>query len=234
MTAYLRPTAPIAADVLLPADPGLAMALAQRLIVKPLMANHHHGLWGYSGTTAEGGELTIQATGIGGPSAAAVLGELASHGARRLIRIGRCATLGNELEQGDPAVVTGALGDDGVSRALGATHAKPDAVLTRALAGAVDGPGILVASTDLPASAAGPELLASWERERVVAVDLESAALFALGERLELSLAAVVVVAESARRRADEDLLEASMLALGPACLTALFARDGAEPPAAR
>ena len=47
---YLRPTAPIAADALLPADPGLAMALAQRALVKPLMANHHHGLWGYSGT----------------------------------------------------------------------------------------------------------------------------------------------------------------------------------------
>ena len=49
LAAHLRPTAPIAADVLLPGRPGAALALAQALLDGPLMANHSHGLWGYSG-----------------------------------------------------------------------------------------------------------------------------------------------------------------------------------------
>ena len=65
------------------------MALAQRVTAKPLMANHHHGLWGYSGRTHAGRELTVQAGGIGGPSTAVVIGELATHGALRIVRIGR-------------------------------------------------------------------------------------------------------------------------------------------------
>src|SRR3954452_17331062 len=97
MNPYLRPTAPIAADVLLPADPGLAMELAQRLTSKPLMANHHHGLWGYSCRTEDGRDLTVQSAGIGGPSTAAIVAELAGHGARRLIRIGTCAALDPSL-----------------------------------------------------------------------------------------------------------------------------------------
>ncbi len=107
MTAHLRPTAPIAADVLLPADPALAMALAQRLLDKPRMANHNHGLWGYSGRDAEGRELTVQATGIGGPTAAVVVAELADHGARRAIRLGLCRALDPALTPGDAVIADG-------------------------------------------------------------------------------------------------------------------------------
>ena len=53
------------------------------------MFNHHRGLWGYTGTArADGEPLTIQATGMGGPSAAIVLHELIALGARRAIRVG--------------------------------------------------------------------------------------------------------------------------------------------------
>jgi purine-nucleoside phosphorylase len=43
---HLRPTAELAERVLLPGDPGRALALAQLLIEGPLMFNHHRGLWG--------------------------------------------------------------------------------------------------------------------------------------------------------------------------------------------
>ena len=46
------------------------------------MSNHARGLWGYSGRTPAGAELTIQATGMGGPSAAVVLADLAELGVR--------------------------------------------------------------------------------------------------------------------------------------------------------
>ena len=82
MPAHLRPTAPIAADAVLVGDPGRALLLAQELLEEPKMSNHARGLWGYSGQTPAGDALTIQATGIGGPSAALVLGDLAELGVR--------------------------------------------------------------------------------------------------------------------------------------------------------
>src|SRR5215218_10277275 len=84
----LRPHEPVAERVLLPGDPGRALRLATQLIDGPRMLNHHRGLWGYSGSAADGAPLTIQSTGLGGPSAAAVVAELLELGARRLIRVG--------------------------------------------------------------------------------------------------------------------------------------------------
>src|SRR4051794_34169363 len=84
----LRPTAEIHPDAILVGDPGRAMALAQVLTEQPKMANHARGLWGYSGTTAAGQGLTVQSTGMGGPSAALVLGDLAELGVKRAVRIG--------------------------------------------------------------------------------------------------------------------------------------------------
>ena len=82
----LKPHEPVAERVLLPGDPGRALRLAQQLIDGPRMLNHHRGLWGYSGPAADGAPLTIQSTGLGGPSAAAVVAELIALGARRLVR----------------------------------------------------------------------------------------------------------------------------------------------------
>ena len=93
MPARLRPTAPIAADAILVGDPGRALMLAQELLEQPKMCNHARGLWGYTGRTAAGAELTVQATGMGGPSAAIVLADLAELGVRRAIRVGTCVAL---------------------------------------------------------------------------------------------------------------------------------------------
>jgi uridine phosphorylase len=222
---YLRPTAQIAADALLPADPGLAMAIAQRAMVKPLMANHHHGLWGYSGNTAAGAELTVQASGIGGPSAAAVVGELAGHGVRRLIRVGRCAALDAGLEPGGLVVATRALGDDGVCAALGVAAPRPDAALTDALLDSLDAAGGVVASADLPAPALPAERRLSWLDGRARVLDLETAAVLALAERLGIAAASVLVVAESPAGRADAEALDAALVELGPALTQVLGAR---------
>ena len=90
---HLHPTAPLAERVLLPGDPGRALALAQALLQRPAMFNHNRGLWGYTGIAGDGEPLTIQATGMGGPSAAIVLFELIALGARRAIRVGTCGAL---------------------------------------------------------------------------------------------------------------------------------------------
>jgi uridine phosphorylase len=100
MLARLRPTAPIAADAILVGDPGRALLLAQALLEQPKMSNHARGLWGYTGRTPSGHELSLQATGMGGPSAALVLTDLAELGVRRAIRVGTCTALAPGLEPG--------------------------------------------------------------------------------------------------------------------------------------
>ena len=78
---HLHPTTELAPRVLLPGDPGRALHLAQELLEAPLMFNHNRGLWGYTGTAADGEPLTIQSTGMGAPSAAIVAHELLKLGA---------------------------------------------------------------------------------------------------------------------------------------------------------
>ncbi|MDX6665157.1 MAG: purine-nucleoside phosphorylase, partial [Solirubrobacteraceae bacterium] len=63
---HLHPTTDLAPRVLLPGDPGRA---------------------------PDGEPLTIQSTGMGAPSAAIVVSELADLGAERLVRVGTCGAL---------------------------------------------------------------------------------------------------------------------------------------------
>jgi uridine phosphorylase len=208
--AYLRPTARIAGDAILPGDPALAMALARHLVEAPLMSNHSYGLWGYTGSTSGGQELTIQATGIGGPSAALVLGDLAANGVRRAIRIGFARPLEPALTAGDVLVAEAAIAADGAARMLAdGVPVAPDAELSGRLARAC-GPqarGVTVVSTDL-------DLGSSPDAGTGAALDLETAAVLAAARRAGVAAAAVLLVG-------DPDQ-EAAALALGEACARAL------------
>jgi len=98
------------------------------------MFNHHRGLWGYTGAGPDGRPLTIQSTGMGGPSAAIVLSELIALGARRAIRVGTCGALAPALELGELVIARESICADGTSRALGASErASADPALTEAL-----------------------------------------------------------------------------------------------------
>ena len=99
--AHLHPTAELAERALLPDDPGQALALTRVLFGEtPRMFNHHRGLWGYTGIALDGAALTVQSTGIGGPSAAIVVGELHALGLRRAVRIGRAWALDGDAARG--------------------------------------------------------------------------------------------------------------------------------------
>lgn len=131
MPIHLNPAADLADRVLLPGDPHRALAVAQVLLDGPKMFNHHRGLWGYTGPAADGELLTIQSTGMGGPSAAIVCEELIELGARTLVRIGTCGAVNPDLAIGDIVTVTEAIAADGTSRALGAgDRVLPDPELT--------------------------------------------------------------------------------------------------------
>jgi uridine phosphorylase len=182
--AHLHPTAELAERALLPDDPGQALALTRVLFGDtPRMFNHHRGLWGYTGVAIDGAPLTVQSTGIGGPSAAVVVGELHALGLRRAVRIGRAWAVDGSLRGGELVAATAVLPGDGASRALGAgDRLVPDAALVAALQ--PDHVGEL-ASVELPESAPG---------EGALAYDLESAAVLAAAQRAGFPAACLVAI----------------------------------------
>jgi uridine phosphorylase len=218
---HLRPNAAIAERVLLPGDPGRALRLAQRLVDAPKMLNHHRGLWGYTGVAPDGEPLTIQSTGLGGPSMAIVVEELIALGARRLVRIGTGIAVNGGPPLGSLVIAETVHAGDGASRALGATAPLlPDPGLLAALRAAASealtsreaqGRGAVagtVASADLvydaPPAPAG-----------ALAADLSTGALFAVARRRGVRAGCVLAITEAGGRRIEPEALEAAEAELG-------------------
>jgi uridine phosphorylase len=219
MPARLRPTAPFAAAAVLVGDPGRALMLAQELLEQPKMSNHARGLWGYSGRTPIGTELTIQATGIGGPSAAVVLGDLAELGVRRAVRVGTCTALAPELVPGTLLDVSEAhaWGGPGVG---GGAAVHPDAELARELSAAIGAegrPGV-VASLDVLHAGGDPAPVDAGD-----VADMQTATILAHGRELGLAVAAVLVVTVASNgSRLDEEGELAAAKRAGAAASTSL------------
>jgi uridine phosphorylase len=210
---HLRPTAELAERVLLPGDPGRALAVAQALLrPTPRMFNHARGLWGYTGVAADGEPLTVQATGMGGPSAAIVCEELIALGARTLVRIGTCGALDPALQLGTLLAAESVLPTDGTSAALGADGPlRPEAELLDRLVAAGARP-VTIATSDLfydprEGSATG------WTERGAVAVEMEAATIFQIAARRGVAAACVLGVSDAAaangaRRMSQDELAE--------------------------
>jgi DeoD family purine-nucleoside phosphorylase len=226
-TIHLHPTAPLAERVLLPGDPGRALLLAQALLHEPKMFNHNRGLWGYTGAAADGELLTIQSTGMGGPSAAIVIAELHDLGARTLLRVGTCGGLDPALELGQLLVVTEARAEDGTSRALGAgDRVAPTPELLarlRAAAGRTAATGPVV-STDLFYD--GPaDSEKRWLADGALAVEMEAATLLALAARRGARAGVLLIVSDlliPSRRRIEPEALREAEHRLGQAAVAGL------------
>jgi uridine phosphorylase len=208
MPRRLRPTAATAPDAILVGDPGRALLLAQELLHQPKMSNHARGLWGYYGITPSGRPLTIQSTGMGGPSAALVLGDLAELGVERAVRVGTCVGLEAGKAPGDLLLVREAIAAGGSAGSLGiatGTAVTPDPGLTERLAAELGGdcrPAV-VASVDAHPPAPSSDANA-------VAADMQTAPLLARAVTLRVRLAALLIVSEGedGGRLENEDLEE--------------------------
>jgi uridine phosphorylase len=192
MPRRLRPTAATAPDAILVGDPGRALLLAQELLEQPKMSNHARGLWGYYGSTPDREALTIQSTGMGGPSAALVLDDLAELGVRRAVRVGTCVGLAASHSLGDLLLVREALAVAGSAASLGVAASaavSPDRELTEGLVGELGGDCQLavVASVDAHPPVDDPGALAS---------DMQTATLLARAATLKIGLAALLIISE--------------------------------------
>ena len=66
--------------------------------------------------TYKGRRILAMSTGMGGPSAAIAVEELAKLGVSWIVRIGSSGSLKEDVQVGDLVIVTGAIRDDGTSR----------------------------------------------------------------------------------------------------------------------
>lgn len=128
MPVRMTPLEPPAADAIVVGDSRRAFALAQSLTVQPRMSHQARGLWGHTGTSRAGLDLTVQSTGIGGPSAVAVIGDLVAAGVSTVVRLGTCVSLSKELKPGEVLLVERAIAADGAGRALAGQAAGPETV----------------------------------------------------------------------------------------------------------
>src|ERR687886_917171 len=102
---------------LLPGDPLRAQYIAETYLEDFVQRNSERGMLGYTGTW-EGRPVSVQATGMGCPSAAIVMEELVMLGCKKLMRVGTCGGLQPHHQLGDTIVALSAVPADSTAMHL--------------------------------------------------------------------------------------------------------------------
>ena len=178
---------------LLPGDPGRCEAIARHFDgAVHVRTNREYVTW--TGTLL-GEPVSVVSTGIGGPSAAIAMEELANLGTHTFVRVGTCGGIDLSVQSGDVVVATGAVRMEGTSREYAPIEwpAVPDFHVTQALVRACESLGFswhagVVQCKDsfygqhspgrMPVSYELEEKWEAWKRLGVLASEMESAALF--------------------------------------------------------
>jgi len=207
----------VAPIVLLPGDPGRAARVAERL-EGARCYNEYRGLLGYTGSY-RGTSLSVQTTGMGCPSAAIAVEELAQLGARTLVRIGTCGATKAEIAPGDLIVATAACPLDGTTRHYLAGDPYAPAATFRVVRALVDAAERLGArhhvgpvATEDALYAVTPGWAETWAARGVLAQEMEASAIFMVAALRGLEAGCLLVASNGAgqhERLADEQLLTA-------------------------
>lgn len=100
--------------VILPGDPKRCEKIAKYFDKPQLIADNREYIT-YTGFL-DGEKVSVTSTGIGGPSAAIALEELANCGAHTFIRVGTCGGIELSVKGGDLVVATSAVRAEGTSK----------------------------------------------------------------------------------------------------------------------
>jgi len=100
--------------VLLPGDPGRVEMIAKYLD-NPRFYNQNREYTTWLGEL-EGQTVMVMSTGMGGPSTAIAVEELAKTGIHTFIRMGTCGGMAQQVIGGDLVIATGAIRMDGTSK----------------------------------------------------------------------------------------------------------------------
>ena len=184
---------------ILPGDPGRCEAIA-KLFDNPVHIGMNREYNIYTGYLL-GEKVSVCSTGIGGPSAAIAMEELAAIGADTFVRVGTCGGIHLDVQAGDVVVATGAVRYEHTSQEYAPIEfpAVADFEVTTALrqagkelgfrihTGVVQNKDSFYGQHSPEKSPVYYELLQKWEswkRLGVKASEMESAALFVVAAAL--------------------------------------------------
>lgn len=202
---------------ILPGDPGRCQAIAGHFD-DPVHIRTNREYVTYTGTLL-GEKVSVVSTGIGGPSAAIAMEELANLGVHTFVRVGTCGGIDLSVRSGDVVVATGAVRMEGTSREYAPIEwpAVPDFAVTTALVKACKDLGCswhagVVQCKDsfygqhspsrMPVSGELEQKWEAWKRLGVLASEMESAALFAVAAARRLRCGSVFHVVWNQEREA--------------------------------
>src|SRR6059058_4055285 len=186
---------------LLPGDPLRAKYIAETFFEDAREVNSERGMLGYTGTF-RGKPVSVQASGMGCPSAGIVIEELVMLGVKRILRVGTCGGLQTDLKLGDLIVAISAVAADASARNLigephvptadwelvhGAVHAAKE--LGRPVR---VGP---IVSSDIFYNPDEGQYQ-RWSERGVLAVEMEAAMLFTLGALRKIKTGCLLIVSD--------------------------------------
>jgi 5'-methylthioadenosine phosphorylase/purine-nucleoside phosphorylase len=202
---------------LLPGDPLRAQYIAATFFADPVQRNSERGMLGYTGTF-EGKPVSVQATGMGCPSAAIVVEELVQLGVNRFLRVGTCGGLQPDMSLGDLIVAVSAVpADRTVDKLVGFEPHVPTADF-----GLVH--GAVHAAKELGKQVRVGPIVSSdlfynpdegqyerWSSRGILAVEMEASVIFTLGALRKVQAGCLltvsdVVVEGAFKRISDEDM----------------------------
>ncbi|PSP38227.1 uridine phosphorylase [Halobacteriales archaeon QH_7_65_31] len=183
---------------LVPGDPGRVERIAAQCDdVETVAENREYKL---VNARYEGRALTICSTGIGCPSAAIAVEELANVGVETFIRVGTIGALQAEIEIGDMIVATGAAKAEGTSKRYeSATYpAVPDYGTLTALVDSAEANSEAIHVGPIVSDDAfyneSDEYVTDWNEANLLAIEMEAATVFSLARRRGLAAGAICTV----------------------------------------
>lgn len=201
--------------VIMPGDPKRCAKIAQYFDDPVLIADNREYVT-YTGTL-DGVKVSVTSTGIGGPSASIAMEELYKCGADTFVRIGTCGGMQTEIKSGDVVIATGAIRMEGTSKEYAPIEypAVADLDVTNALVaaakeknfthytGVVQCKDAFYGQHEPETKPVSYELLNKWEawkRLGCLASEMESAALFVVGNYLRVRVGSIFLVVANQER----------------------------------
>jgi purine-nucleoside phosphorylase len=198
----------IAERVLLPGDPMRAKWIAETFLKDPVCYTQVRGMLGFTGTW-QGVRVSVQGSGMGMPSASIYTHELINeYGAKSLIRIGSCGALAEDLHLGDVIAAIGSATDSNMNRVRfdGLIDYAPvaDFSLLRTAADVADRRGVALRVGPILAADAfytdRPDLYDTLADYGVLAVEMESAAIYTIAARYGARALTILTVSDHIKR----------------------------------
>ena len=225
-----------AESILLPGDPLRAKRIAESLFDEVRQVNSVRNMLGFTGTFL-GMPVSVMGTGMGIPSSAIYVTELIREfGVRRLVRVGTCGGVSDDVDVGDVVLAIGAATDSHINRVRYKGWdfaATPDYAL---LAAAVDAAAGVDAAVHVGNIHSGDlyyhphsDVVDCWNHMGILAVEMEAAGLYGIAAEERARALAISTVSDHIRTGASmsSDERETSFEAMATIALEALVA-DGA------